>query len=262
MRTIVLALHCHPDDIEFAFAGTLFLLKDRGCELHYLTLANGSCGSSIHGIEDTVRLRAQEARNAAACLGAEFHESIVNDLEVFHTNDIIRRVVATIRRIQPDIMLVPAMEDYMEDHMNTSRVAVTAAFARGMRNFTSFPPLAPIDKDVTLYHGLPHGLRDGLRRRVVPDFFVDISAVIQEKERMLACHESQKQWLDESQGMDAYLLAMREMSAQAGNMSGRFAYAEGWTRHNHLGYSRSEIDPLADLLKEHICLASPRQAEE
>ena len=64
MSIRVFALGCHPDDIEFMMAGTLFLLKDAGCELHYMALANGSCGTTRHSIEEIVRIRRQEAQNA------------------------------------------------------------------------------------------------------------------------------------------------------------------------------------------------------
>jgi hypothetical protein len=65
---------------------------------------------------------------------------------------------------------------------------------------------------------------------------------------MLACHASQKQWLDETQGMDAYLDEMESLSRQVGGMSGRFAFAEGWRRHSHLGFGPEDYDPLAELL--------------
>ena len=253
MKTRVLALGCHPDDIEFMMGGTLFLLKEAGCELHYMTLANGSCGTTERSIEEIVNIRRTESRHAAALLGAMYHESLVNDLEVFYTQDLLRRVTASIRSIKPEIMLIPSPEDYMEDHMNTSRIAVSAAFYRGIPNYQSIPPESPIQQDVTLYHALPYGLTDGLRRRVIPDFYIDITPVIDEKETMLACHESQKTWLDKSQGLNAYLMTMREMSEEVGKMSKRFHYAEGWRRHLHLGYSRQEIDPLHEILRKY-CL--------
>jgi len=248
MAPVIFAVHCHPDDIEFTCAGTLFRLKDAGCELHYMTVANGCVGSMTTGIEETARIRAGEARAAAALLGAVYHESIANDLEVFYTDGLVRRLCAVVREVAPDIMLIPSPEDYMEDHMNTSRIAVTAAFCRGMPSYRCIPPSAPVQKDVVLYHAMPHGLRDGLRRRIVPDFYVDIGSVIDRKERMLAAHRSQKSWLDATQGMDSYLISMREMSAEVGGMSGRFTYAEGWRRHNHLGLSSRETDPLLEML--------------
>jgi LmbE family N-acetylglucosaminyl deacetylase len=248
MKTRVFALACHPDDIEFMMGGTLFLLKSAGCDLHYMTLANGSCGTTELGVEEIVKIRRTESQRAAELLGATYHESLVNDLEVLYTQDLLRRVTAIIRRIKPDIMLLPSPQDYMEDHMNTARIAVSAAFYQGLRNYSSTPPVPPIQQDVTLYHALPYGLSDGLRRRIIPDFYVDISPVIDKKEQMLACHNSQKAWLDVSQGLDTYLITMREMSQEVGRMSGKFKYAEGWRRHSHLGYSSREIDPLGEIL--------------
>lgn len=249
MATTVFALACHPDDIEFMMGGTLFLLRDAGCTLHYLNLANGSCGTTEFSPEEIVKKRRREAMNAASFLVAAYHECLVADLEVFYTQELVRKLTAVVREVKPDILLLPSPEDYMEDHMNTCRVGVTAAFCRGMPNFATQPPRDPTFQDVVVYHALPYGLRDGLRRRIYPDFYVDISSVIDRKQRMLACHESQKKWLDQSQGLDSYLIAMKEMSAEVGKMSGKFRFAEGWRRHSHLGFSAREIDPLQDLLK-------------
>ena len=68
----IFALGCHPDDIEFMMAGTLLLLKEPGCELHYMNLANGSCGTTIHHPEEIVRIRRQEAHNAASLFWEPF----------------------------------------------------------------------------------------------------------------------------------------------------------------------------------------------
>jgi LmbE family N-acetylglucosaminyl deacetylase len=247
--TTVLALACHPDDIEFMMGGTLFLLKAAGCTLHYMNLANGCCGSTQYSRDQTARIRREEGRRAAQLLGASFHESLADDLEVFYAPELIRKVTAVVRRIRPDIMLLPSPEDYMEDHMNTCRIGVTAAFSRCVPNYPTDPPVEATCQDVVLYHALPYGLRDALRRPIVPDFFVDIDSVIDEKERMLACHESQKTWLDQTQGLDSYLQTMRDMSAEVAAAAGRKGYAEGWRRHSHLGFSASEIDPLFEMLK-------------
>jgi hypothetical protein len=136
----------------------------------------------------------------------------------------------------------------MEDHANTCRLVVTAAFARGMRNYVTAPPVAPWASDTVLYHAMPHGLRDGLRRLIVPGLYVDIGAVLETKREMLSQHHTQKDWLDVSQGMGSYVHEMENMAQQVGAMSGRFDYAEGWRRHSHLGFASAEADPLRDLL--------------
>ena len=248
MAVTVFAFACHPDDIEFMMGGTLFLLREAGCTLHYMNLANGNCGSVDLPPDQIAARRRQEAMSAAALLGAVYHESLVGDLEVFYTPELIRRAAAVMREVRPDILLLPSPQDYMEDHMNTCRVGVTAAFCRGIPNYITDPPRPPVFQDVVLYHAMPYGLADGLRRPIDADLYVDIGPVIDRKEAMLACHESQKKWLDASQGLDSYLATMRDMSAEMGRRSGRFRCAEGWRRHAHLGFSARETDPLAYLL--------------
>jgi LmbE family N-acetylglucosaminyl deacetylase len=226
MPTTVFAFSCHPDDIEFMMGGTLFLLKRAGCVLHYMNLADGSCGSTELGPAQTAARRLAEARAAAALLGAEFHEPLAPDLEVFYTPELVRRATAVMRRVKPDILLLPSPEDYMEDHMNTSRVGVTAAFCRGMPNYASLPPEPPTFQDVVLYHALPYGLADGLRRPVQPDFFVDIGAVIEQKQAMLACHQSQLTWLKDHDNIDA--LEFMDVVARTRGFQCNAPYAEGF----------------------------------
>ena len=251
-RSVAFAVAAHPDDIEFMMAGTLLLLGDAGYELHYLNIANGSCGTAVHSKEDIIRIRTAEAQAAAELLGARYHLPFVDDIDIFYENDLLAKVAAVVREVQPTIMLVPSPQDYMEDHVNAGRLAVTAAFCREMRNFPTDPPVAPVAGDVTVYHALPYGLRDGLRRRVVPEYYVDISEMLAAKREALAQHRSQKEWLDESQGIDAYLVTMEKMSGEVGQLSGQFEYAEGWRRHSHLGFCDEDADPLAEALGERV----------
>lgn len=243
-----IAIAAHPDDIEFMMAGTLLLLKKAGYEIHYMNLCSGNCGSLEHEVSETRMLRTKESRMAADILGAKYHSCIADDMELVYTPDLLRKVTATIRIVQPDIVLTHSPQDYMEDHMNACRLATSAAFSRGMPNFRVNPPTPPTQKETMVYHALPHGLRDGLRRKITAGAYADISSVHDQKRQSLAAHRSQKKWLDETQGMDSYLKAMDETSAEVGKMSGKFEQAEGWRRHSHLGFSAKDCDPLADAL--------------
>lgn len=229
-------------------AGTLRLLKGTGHEIHYMTVASGSCGSAEHDAAATRAIRRRESQRAAEILGAEFHPCLVDDLEILYDLKTLRRLAAVIREVAPNIVLTHSPQDYMEDHMTTCRLAVTAAFARGMRNFKTRPARHPVDGDVTIYHAMPHGLRDPLRRLVVPGAFVNTTSVHPLKREALAAHHSQKAWLDASQGMDSYLRAMDAMSLAVGRMSRRFQHAEGWRRHSHLGFCAPDADPLREAL--------------
>jgi LmbE family N-acetylglucosaminyl deacetylase len=242
------AIAAHPDDIEFMMAGTLLLLRQAGWEIHYMNLASGNCGSLEHPSAVVRRVRRREAQSACRVLGAHFHPSLVDDLEIFYDLKTILRLTAVIRDVKPSVLLVPSPQDYMEDHTNACRLAVSAAFVRGMPNVKSIPARPPAPGDVTVYHAMPHGLRDPLRRRVVPGAWVNTTTVQAHKRRALAAHDSQKRWLDASQGMDSYLKVMDGFSLELGRMSRRFRFAEGWRRRLHYGFCAEDADPLREAL--------------
>ncbi|HLA83611.1 MAG TPA: PIG-L family deacetylase [Thermoguttaceae bacterium] len=252
MACRVFALAAHADDIEFGMAGTLVLLRRAGCEIHYMNLADGSCGSDERDARSIAAIRLEEARRAAARLGAEFHPPLVPDIEVFYEKGLLARVASVMRRVAPDVLLVHSPWDYMEDHVNACRLAVTAAFCRGMPNFPVDPPRPPVAGPVTVYHAQPHGHRDAVNRPVAPEFFVDIDSAIDEKAALLAEHRSQQQWLDRTQGFSAYVNTMRQFAREMGTLSGRCEYAEGWRRHNPLGFCAADADPLADILADFV----------
>ena len=244
----MLAIAAHPDDIEFMMAGTLILLADEGWQVHCLNLSSGNLGSMNLPPAKTAQVRRKEAQNAARSINATWHPSICNDLQIFYDDRTLRRVAAIVRETDPSIVLTHSPDDYMEDHMNTARLAVTATFARGVPGYRTVPSRTPVQTAVTIYHGSPHGLCDGLRRRVVPEGFVDTTSVQERKREALGCHRSQRDWLDATQGMNSYLAAMETAARELGRKAGRFATAEGWTRHSHMGFGGEEDDPLRDVL--------------
>ena len=191
-RRVAIAIAAHPDDIEFMMAGTLLLLREAGWETHCLNISSGNCGSVSLSAEEIEAKRLSEAREAAAILGATFHPPFSRDLEIFYDLRHLRHLASIIRDVNPSIVLTHSPEDYMEDHTNTSRLAVTAAFSRGMPNFGVSPARPAVDGEVAVYHGMPHGLRDALRRRVTPGLFVDTTSVLETKRQALAAHRSQK----------------------------------------------------------------------
>ncbi len=230
-------------------AGTMILLGQAGYELHYMTIANGSCGTEQYDRDAIVRIRGEEARSAAGYINAFYYPPLTDDLTIFYEQDLLLRLGSIMRQVAPEILLTHYPFEYMEDHSNTCRLALTAAFTRGMPNYAVNPPHPAVDQPVTVYHSLPFGLLDPLKRPVIPDFFIDITKVMPQKREMLAMHRSQKEWLDSSQGMDSYLDTMQQDSREVGRLSGKFQYAEGWIKHLHFGYCASEADPLVEALE-------------
>ncbi|MEL6107686.1 MAG: PIG-L deacetylase family protein, partial [Planctomycetota bacterium] len=238
------------DDIEFFMAGTMLQLAACGWTLHYVNLCDGSRGSSTMDQSECARVRLGEAQEACRILGATFHPPIFPDMEASYTFENVAKVTAILRAAKPSIVLTHSPSDYMEDHEVACRLAVSAAFAHGMPNLVSDPPVEPYYDPVTVYHAQPVGNRTPLGELVYPHFYTDISSVIDRKEQSLAAHASQKQWLDESQGQDSYLQTMRDLGKEVGKMSGEFEYAEGWRKHLHIGFCGPEDDPLRQALAD------------
>jgi LmbE family N-acetylglucosaminyl deacetylase len=247
-----LAVFAHPDDIEFVAAGTLLLLKQKGWDLHYMNLCTGSCGSLLLGEQEISRVRLAEARSAARLLGAKFHSPICDDLELSYSTPFLRKVTAVVRESKASVVLTHSPADYMEDHTFASRLAVTAAFSRCIPNFRSTPPRQAVSGDVTVYHAMPHGLCDQLRRKMRAGLYVNTASVQETKRAALSLHKSQNHWLSASQGGGVHDI-LDEAAREVGKLSGCFELAEGWRRHSHTGFSTREVDPLREALGE-LCV--------
>jgi len=247
-KPAAIAIGAHPDDIEFSMAGTLVLLQRAGWEVHYLNLADGCCGSQQHSAAGLRRIRRAEARRAAGILGAQFHPPFARDMEIVYSVALMRRVAAVIREVRPSIVLTLPPVDYMEDHTNTCRLVVSAAFTHAMPNFVSSPPRPTADYDLAIYHSVPHSMLDPLRRLVLPEIFVNITDVLPVKRAALAEHRSQQAWLGASQGLSSFLDKADLEARRVGRFSKKFKYAEGWRRHLHYGFSAQEFDPLRQAL--------------
>jgi len=246
----VLAIAAHPDDIEFVMAGTMLRLAQRGWQLHYFNIANGCYGSMTLSREACISTRLAEGRRAAELMQAHFYPPICDDLAVLYTVEQLAQVAAVVRLAKPQIVLTHALSDYMEDHQNAARLAVTAAFCRAMPNYRTNPDVPTYDCEVTVYHAQPHGNCTPIGEPVVPSHFVDVGDLLSQKAELLLAHASQAAWLDQTQGLNSYVATMEELNREVGRLSGRFPIAEGWRRHLHLGLCPKGADPLADALGE------------
>lgn len=252
MAQSVLAIVAHPDDIEFLMSGTMMRFRAAGYELHYMNVSSGNLGSETLAEDEIRSVRVDESKAAALMLGAVWHPPFLHDLEIIYEVHALRQLASIVREIQPSVILTHSLEDYMEDHTATARLAVTAAFSRGMKNFVTIPMRESYRSDVAVYHAQPHMNRDALGRWVHPRLVVDVSDLMDMRRQALSMHRSQKDWLDASQGMDSYIQTMVDNSAELGRLSGRYAYAEGWRPHYHIGFCSAGFRPMEEDLASHI----------
>ena len=245
---VVLSIGAHPDDAEFMCAGTLALLRQRGWQVHIATMAPGDCGTVQNTREEISRIRKGESAKAAAMLDGHYHCLECGDIFIMYDRGTLLRAIELVRRVRPRIVLTLSPSDYMVDHETASRLAQTACFCCGVVNVET-PGAEPFEPIPYLYYADPVEGKDKLGTAVTPGMIVDISRVMDTKEKMLCCHESQRDWLLKHHGMDEYVNMMKASGKKRGQEIG-CAFAEGFRQHLGHAYPQDNIlkKELADLV--------------
>lgn len=238
MDKIVLGIFSHPDDAEMVCAGTLSLFRKAGWEVHIATMAPGDKGTAVYSREEISRIRKAEAARAAEVIGALYHCVGLEDVYILYDRDSINRTTELIRKIHPSIVFTSSPNDYMVDHELTSMIVQTACFSSGIKNMeVAATPYEPVP---FLYYCDPMEGKDIFGKPVVPSMYVNITGEIETKEKMLARHESQRNWLLTHHKIDEYILAMKRFAAERGKSAG-VDYAEGFRQHLGHGFPQKNI---------------------
>ncbi|MGH9160127.1 MAG: PIG-L deacetylase family protein [Vicinamibacteraceae bacterium] len=253
----VLALMAHPDDVEILVGGTVLHLVADGWSAGIVTMTAGDCGSNeTRTKEEISRIRRAEAKASADSIGAWYACAGLMDAEVFANAESVRTTVELLRTFAPDVVITHSPTDYMVDHEETSRIVRAAVFAAGIPLYQTrhAPPARPAPSTPVLYYADPVEGTDPMGRRVLPDFYVDISDRIEEKGRLLSHHVSQRAWLRAHHGIDEYISRMTQWAAAYGQECG-VAHAEGFRQHVGHGYPREPR--LQEALKTHLRTRRP-----
>jgi len=245
MNKTLLAIFAHPDDAEIVCAGTLLLMKKAGWKVHIATMTPGDKGSTEHSREEISRIRVKEAGDSAKLLDASYTCLGFEDVYIQYNCETINKTTALLRKIHPSIVFTASPNDYMVDHEMTSKIVQTACFSAGIKNMeVDEPPFEPVPY---LYYCDPMEGKDKLGNPVTPSIYIDISSVIDLKEKMLACHVSQANWLKTHHQGNEYLLAMRRFGEKRGQDI-NVKYAEGFRQ--HLGHGYPQDDIIHELMSE------------
>ncbi|MBM3747870.1 MAG: PIG-L family deacetylase [Acidobacteria bacterium] len=238
----ILAIHAHPDDLEILAGGALAALAAAGHDLTIVTMTPGDCGTAEYSAEEISEIRRREAAAAAAEIGATYRCAEFRDLAIFSDDASRRRVVEILRRHRAGLVITAFPVDYLCDHERTSELVRDACFIAPAPNYRTgaedaAPPLEAIPH---LYFTDPEGGvdRDGVL--VLPDFIVNVADQFETKRRMLARHESQRNWLLKHHGVDNYLIMMEEHTRARGRLAG-LEFGEGFRRYKGHPYPQSPL---------------------
>jgi LmbE family N-acetylglucosaminyl deacetylase len=216
----VLAIGCHPDDLEIACSGTLAKYVKQGHKVFMCHIANGNLGHAVIMPRELGLIRAKEAEKSAEIIGAEPINIDVDDMNVDSYNkDTLKKVIDVIRYTKPDLIITHNPDDYMKDHMEASRIAFNASFGSSIPHIEtdhpSYDDIVPI-----FYMDTLAGIN------FIPTEYVDISDMIDLKLQALACHESQIKWMYEHDKID--FLDFVKTTSKFRGLQCRSAFAEGF----------------------------------
>ncbi len=189
-QTDLLVISPHPDDCEFAMAGTVAAWTRSGKSVIYVICTNGDKGTSDRSLtpEKLAAIREKEQRAAAALLGVQQTHFLGYPDQGLEDGHAFRRdLVRVIRRFRPKI--VATADPYRRylwhrDHRITGQVTLDAVFPYA-RDHLSYPEL--------LAEGLePYKVKElWFWGSEEPNLKMDITQTMEIKLTALACHKSQ-----------------------------------------------------------------------
>jgi len=224
MKTDILAIGAHPDDVELGCGGTLIKMISEGKKIAIVDLTQGELGT--RGTEET---RRQEAENAAKILGISNRENLkMKDGFLQNSEEYQMRIVKIIRKYQPEIVLANAIEDRHPDHAKAAKLISDACFLSGLRKIeTEYNgKIQEIWRPKHLFHYIQW-------KNIVPDFVIDISDFMDKKIEACLAYQTQFYNPDSKEPITPiatkdFLESLTYRAQDLGRLSG-VAYAEGFT---------------------------------
>jgi N-acetylglucosamine malate deacetylase 1 len=233
MKLDLLAFGVHPDDVELSCAGVLMTEKLKGKKTGIVDLTRGELGS--RGSAD---IRMQEAAAAAEIIGVDVRENL-GLADGFFKNDEEhqRKVIAAIRKYQPEIVLCNAPEDRHPDHGRSAGLVADAAFLSGLLKIETAD-----ENGRPQPHWRPKYVFNYVQDRFLqPGFVIDITPVFERKIASIRAYGTQFH-TPGSDGPQTYISTPDFLDSVIyrhkwfGKMVG-VQYAEGFISQKMIGFS-------------------------
>lgn len=231
MKTDILAIGVHPDDIELSCSGTLLKHIQQGYSVGLLDLTQGELGT-----RGTPELRLQEAAKARVMMGAAFRINLgMADgfFELSKENKL--SIVQVLRAYQPTMVLANALRDRHIDHGRAAQLIHDACFLSGLQKITTFDEQGNPQqrwRPQAVYHYIQDYY-------LTPDLVVDISDVMERKIALIQAFHSQFYNPDSKEletpltGSDFFEF-IRARAKEMGRPAG-FTFAEGFQTQRTIG---------------------------
>jgi bacillithiol biosynthesis deacetylase BshB1 len=231
LKLDILVIAVHPDDAELGCSGTILKHIALGHKVGIVDLTMGELGT-----RGSAEIRMQEAAAAAKVLGLSARENL-ELADGFFQNDKEHqlKVIAAIRKYQPQIVITNAYNDRHPDHGRASELVVTSSFLSGLRKIET-----KVDGEVQKEWRpklLLHFIQD---EYIEPDFLIDITEHWDKKIESIKAYGSQfynPDWKEEHQtyiSSAEFYPIVEARAREFGKVIG-VKYAEGFTSKKILG---------------------------
>ena len=231
IKTDILAIGAHPDDVEIGCAGTIAKLISQGKTVAVVDLTQGELGT-----RGTNVTRAEESANSSKILGISARENLkMKDGFLQNSEEYQLEIVKMIRKYQPEIVFANAIDDRHPDHAKAAKLISDACFLSGLVKIetTLDGETQKAWRPKQVFHYIQW-------KNITPDFVIDISDFMDKK--IEACLAYKTQFYDPNSKEPMTPIATKDFlesityrAQDLGRLSG-VAFAEGFTTEKLLAF--------------------------
>lgn len=179
----ILIIAPHPDDESICSGGLIMLAKKQKAKIHILYISVGA-SRQFSTNQTTTEERLPEIQKAAMYGNYTFEISYEGKeftrLDTVPQKDLIEKIEDAVQKFHPDIVIVPFHGSFNQDHRAVYLACVTA--------FRPLPKDLHHQPSIILECEEPYTWGTS---QFTPNFYIDITTIMNEKIKLLACHKSQ-----------------------------------------------------------------------
>ena len=177
----ILIVSSHPDDESICSGGLIMRAKKEESKVFVLYMATGSSRQFVNG-QTLEEQRIAEAKQAAEYGGFQYNigfNNISTKIDTLPQKDLIEYIENWVKDFEPDIVVIPYRNSYSQDHRAVAEACISA-FRPIPENLHPQPTMILEIEEPTTWPVASQ-----------PNFYVDISEVMEEKLKLYKCHKSQ-----------------------------------------------------------------------
>ena len=173
----IIAFSPHPDDAEIGCGGLLLKSKDKGYSTGIIDITRAEL--STNGDPQS---RAEETLEASKILKLDLRGNLeLEDANIKNDYESRLKVIESIRKYRPKMVLIPYFTDRHPDHENSYKLLKDAIFISGLAKFKSGMDF--YRPKIVLSYMLHHEFK--------PSFIIDVSSYYDDKFKAVAAYKSQ-----------------------------------------------------------------------